>query len=68
MTLAILLGRDLLSWYPAVPPDQHQYIAQRMLYVLGTNTDVPVVQVLVTGVILQIAARRGKRGPLPPRC
>jgi hypothetical protein len=59
--LVIVIGRDLLSWLPAVGPAHQKYIAQRILYVLGTNTDLPVVQVIVAGVALQWTARRRKR-------
>jgi hypothetical protein len=60
--LAVVIGRELLSWYPAVTPGQQKYFGQRVLYVLGTNTDLPVVQVLVVGVTLWLAARRRKQG------
>jgi hypothetical protein len=59
--LVIVLGRDLLNWLPAVGPAQQKYIVQRILYVLGTTTDLPVVQVIVTGIALQWTARRRKR-------
>src|SRR5215831_19262269 len=64
--LAVLVGRELLTWYPAVTPAQQKYIALRILYVLGTNTDVPVVQVILAGIVLWIAARRRKRAGSPP--
>jgi hypothetical protein len=62
LALALLIGRELLTWYPAVLPAQQKFIGQRILYVLGTNTDLPVVQVLLAGIALWIAARRRKRG------
>jgi hypothetical protein len=62
--LAVLVGRELLTWYPAVTPTQQRYLALRILYVLGTNTDVPVVQVILAGIVLWIAARRRKRDEL----
>jgi hypothetical protein len=62
VALVVLVGRDLLTWYAAVSPDQQKYLAQRILYVLGTNTDLPVVQVLVAGVALRLAAGRRQRG------
>jgi len=61
VALAFLTGRELLTWYPAVLPTQQKYIGPRILYVLGTNTDLPVVQVILAGIALWIAARR-KRG------
>ena len=59
--LAVLVGRELLTWYLAVTPAQQKYIAQRILYALGTNTDLPPVQVILGGIALWLAARR-KRG------
>src|SRR5262249_40190619 len=64
LALAILIGRELLTWYPALTPVQQRYIGQRILFVLGTNTDLPVIQVLVIGTVLWFAARRQKRGVL----
>jgi hypothetical protein len=58
LAFAVLSGRELLTWYPAVLPSQQQYIAQRILYVLGTNTDLPTVQVLLTGIAFWFAGRR----------
>lgn len=55
--LAALVGREFLTWYPAVSPTQQKYLAQRILYVLGTNTDLPVVQVIVAGGVFRFAAR-----------
>jgi hypothetical protein len=60
--LALLVGRELVTWYPAVTPAQQKYIAQRILYALVTNTDLPVVQVILAGIALWFAARRRKRG------
>jgi hypothetical protein len=60
--LAVVIGRELLTWYPAVTPAQQKYFGQRVLYVIGTNTDLPVVQVLLVGVTLWLAGRRRKRG------
>jgi hypothetical protein len=64
--LAVVIGTELLTWYPAVPPSQQQYIGQRILYALGTNTDLPAVQLSLAGIALWLAARRRKRSvPLP---
>jgi hypothetical protein len=59
--LAILVARDLLTWYPNVAPAQQRYVVQRALYVLGTTTDLPVVQILAAGVAFGFAARRRMR-------
>ena len=58
--LAILIGRELLTSYAAAPSAQISYIAQRILYVLGTNTAFPVMQVVLTGAILRFVGRKRK--------
>jgi hypothetical protein len=58
--LAALVGRELLTWYPAVSPTQQKYLAQRILYVVGTSTDLPVVQVIVAGAVFRFVARSRK--------
>jgi hypothetical protein len=55
--LAVVSARELLTWLPNMPSDQQKYIGQRILYVLGTNTDLPVVQVFLAGIALWIAGR-----------
>ena len=59
--LVLLVGHELVTWYPAVTPAQQKYIAHRILYALVTNTDLPVVQVILAGIALWLAARRRKR-------
>jgi hypothetical protein len=56
--LAILIGYELLTWYPFVTPEQQEYFPRRILYVLVTNTDLPVVQVFLAGIVLWFAAWR----------
>src|SRR5437868_4107453 len=62
LALAIVCGRELLSWYPSVRPEQQKYLAARLLYVLGTNPDLPLVQILLAGSALWFAAWRRRRG------
>ncbi len=61
MGLAILIGPELVTWYATVPPAQQKYLVHRVLYVLATNTDAPVVQVVVAGAALAFAAGRRQR-------
>lgn len=61
LVLAILGARELVHWYPAAGPAQQKYIVQRIVYVLGTTTDLPVLQVITAGVALRLAARRRAR-------
>lgn len=56
--LGFFVSRELWAWYPAGASEQRRYLGQRILYVIGTNTDLPVVQVLLTGIGLWFAARR----------
>jgi hypothetical protein len=60
--LALIIGAELWTWYPAVPPSQQKYIAQRILYALGTNTDLPALQITLTGIALLLAGRRSGAG------
>ncbi len=60
-SLALLISREWFLGHPTLDPDLRNYLPQRILYVLGTNTDAPVVQVLLAGIILLFFARRRKR-------
>jgi hypothetical protein len=62
--LGILVGREWLTWYRTVSPSLHKYIVQRLLYVLGTNTDLPVIQVVLAGLALWFGARIRQRNVL----
>ena len=60
--LLTYLGWDLTNWLAAMPPDFAQYSFQRILFVIGTQTDVPLVQFTFTGAACWIAgSRRAKR-------
>jgi hypothetical protein len=61
IALAIIISFEFLTWYRAVTPAQQPYLGQRILYVLGTNTDLPVVQFLLLGIAFRWAARQRKR-------
>jgi hypothetical protein len=56
--LLTYIGWDLTHWLTEVPPDFVQYSAQRVLFVIGTQTDVPLVQFTVTGLVCWIAGSR----------
>jgi len=60
MGLLVLIKAELLTWYMDVSPAQQKYIGQRLLFVLGTKTDIPLVQVILVGIALSFAARRHK--------
>jgi hypothetical protein len=65
IAFAVLLRCELLPWCQDVSPGQRRYVVQRVLFVLGTNTDLPVVQVLGAGVAMRLAAR-WRRRHVPP--
>jgi hypothetical protein len=54
--LAWFIGRESQDWYRNVPQEYRQYFVQRVAFVLGTTADVPVVQVLSSGVLMEIIA------------
>jgi hypothetical protein len=64
--LAVIIGTELLTWYPPASPTQRQYVAQRVLYVLATNTNLPAVQLTLAGLALLLTARRRKRSVTLP--
>jgi hypothetical protein len=61
LAVVVLVGRELLTWYPSVTLQHPRYITQRVLYTLATSTDLPAVQVFVAGIALWITAWRRKR-------
>jgi hypothetical protein len=63
--LGIVVGREMLTWYPTVSLFEKPYLPQRILFVLATTTDLPVVQLLLTGIALSYCARHWRcRGAL----
>jgi hypothetical protein len=54
----VFIGQDLTRWLGTVPPDSRRYLFQRILFAVGTNTDVPLVQVAAVGAICWIAGMR----------
>jgi hypothetical protein len=48
------IGWDLTSWLGMAPPDFRRYSFQRILFTIGTNTDVPLVQVAAAGAVCWI--------------
>jgi hypothetical protein len=62
---AILAAREAATWLPTVPGEQARYLPHRILYVVATLTDVPLLQLTLAGTVCWVASRlRGTRGRL----
>ena len=62
--LLVLVGRDLSRWLGALPPELRRYALQRALFVIGTSTDLPLVQAVAAGAVCwAVGLRRVKSGP-----
>jgi len=55
-----IIGHSLLVWLPQTPGGQ-AYLPQRILFVLVTLGDVPIVPLTLAGTACLFAARRKKR-------
>jgi hypothetical protein len=68
MGLLVFIGRDLNRWLGLLPPELHRYAFQRILFAVGTNTDVPLVQVIAAGAVCWVVGtfRKKRIGPSPP--
>jgi hypothetical protein len=54
-----ILGLAIVAIHEAldIPPEYRYYLPQRILFVLATSTDVPIVQVVSAGLVCLIASR-----------
>jgi hypothetical protein len=59
--LLIIGARELVGWLPLISPANRKYVVQRILFVLATTTDIPVLPLLAIGVALLVVARRRLR-------
>jgi len=59
--LGIVVVRELVVWLPSVPPEFQRYFPQRLLFVVATTSDVPVVQAMVAGAVCWAVGRRRRR-------
>jgi hypothetical protein len=55
--LGFVFARELLVWLPSVPPEVQRYFPQRLLFVLATLSDVPLVQVTLAGAVCWAVSR-----------
>jgi hypothetical protein len=52
--LLAFIVQDLARWLSTAPPDFRRYSFQRILFAIGTNPDVPLVQVAAAGAVCWI--------------
>jgi uncharacterized protein YjeT (DUF2065 family) len=55
VALLVFISYDLFHWLGPAPDQLRRYIPQRLLFFLGTYTDVPLVQLTAAGMICWIA-------------
>ncbi len=58
LALVLIAGYDLFRWLPDVPPAYRIYIGPRILRAIGTQTDLPALQVAGLGSALLLIGRR----------
>jgi hypothetical protein len=59
LSVACVVGGGLTDWwYSPADPEYLRYAVRRAGYSLATRTEVPAIQLVVTGVAVVIAARR----------
>ena len=60
--LVVFIVQDLARWLSTAPADFYRYSFQRIVFTIGTNPDVPLVQVIAAGAVCWIAGKlRSKR-------
>ena len=65
---ALIVGvaiHERISWWPAVSPLQQSYYWQRVGFVIATNVDLPMLQLVVFGLIIDLRGRFVEAGPAP---
>ena len=58
--LLVLIASDLITWLREVPPSLRRYTFQRILFTIGTNPDLPLLQVTAAGTVCWIVGLRRK--------
>lgn len=62
--LVLLICREAIIWLPSVDQSERRYLGQRILFVLATMTDFPLVQLTLAGLVCWIVGKR--RMPVHP--
>jgi hypothetical protein len=63
--LLVFVVQDLTRWLRTVPPEFRRYSFQRILFAIGTNPDVPLVQVAAVGAVCWIVGILRNKGTTP---
>jgi hypothetical protein len=59
VSLAVVTGREALTWLPGVSEGDRWYLGHRVVFVLfAVLTDLPIVQVTVAGMVCWLIGRR----------
>jgi hypothetical protein len=59
MALAVVAGREALTWLPGVSAEERWYLGHRVAFVLfAVLTDLPIVQVTSAGLVCWLSGRR----------
>jgi hypothetical protein len=60
-----LVAYELTTWWPAVSEWQRHFFWQRIGFVIATQVDLPVIELILTGVCLLTGARSGRIRGIP---
>jgi hypothetical protein len=55
--LAIVAIREAATWLPSVPDEQARYLPHRLIFVVASLTDVPLVQLALAGTVCYVVGR-----------
>jgi hypothetical protein len=56
--LGVVVGREMLTWFPVVGPEHKHYVFQRILFAIAMLGDIPLVQITGAGAACWVLARR----------
>ena len=59
--LFVLVGYDLVTWLGDSPAEFRAYAFRRVVFCLGTNTDVPLLHLAVAGAVCWLIGRKQTR-------
>src|SRR4029077_2965040 len=59
--LSVFISWDLTRWLATAPPDFRRYSFQRILFTIGTNTDLPLIHLTAVGAVCWFVGTLRKR-------